>query len=619
MSVHTSYILCTNPRSGSWLLSEGLASTGVAGNPREWFHHEEESYQCGQWGVECSASSGYSSYLAEVLKHGATPNGILGVKLHYYQFAELPKKLATIEECQGLPIAEAIRRALPGTRYLWLLRRDKVRQAISYYRACKTDNWWSIDGKAPYKRNGTVEQATYDPQAISEFEETVARNDSSWESYFRNNGISPLTVHYEDLAEDYRHEILRILRWLDVPSAETISIAAPRVRRQSDSQTEEWLTLYSKVKAEGSKSMVSPAVPSRPMNGNEAGDNSAAINPGPTPQPSVDIPDRWKRWIGENKLLKIPDVSIIQEMTQHGFSHEVASAEVAKAGSDPYLQAGENCQQRLNKASSLMNAFYKLSNLRSDASAVERRSNVSRQEFLERYYAANKPVVLQGLLENWRALTQWTPEYLKRTTGNEQVEIMVGREGDPEYEWNGHRHRRMIRFADYVDMVYEGNSTNDYYLVANNAFFQRPGTASLFADFSAFPEYLNPATTSRQCFLWFGPAGTVTPLHHDTSNLFMAQVAGRKEIKLISAFQLACVYNDFGVFSRVDCDRPDLNRWPKFADASVLKIVLEPGEVLFLPVGWWHQVRALDVSITISFTNFLFPNSYEWFSPAIKK
>jgi ribosomal protein L16 Arg81 hydroxylase len=45
-------------------------------------------------------------------------------------------------------------------------------------------------------------------------------------------------------------------------------------------------------------------------------------------------------------------------------------------------------------------------------------------------------------------------------------------------------------------------------------------------------------------------------------------------------------------------------------DATIIDIVVEPGEVLFMPVGWWHHVRALDAGMTVSFANFVFPNRF---------
>jgi ribosomal protein L16 Arg81 hydroxylase len=169
-----------------------------------------------------------------------------------------------------------------------------------------------------------------------------------------------------------------------------------------------------------------------------------------------------------------------------------------------------------------------------------------------------------------------------------------------------------MRFADYIDMVYSGEVTNDYYMVARNHFFELPEAQPLLDDFVVFPKYLNPPSAGRQCFLWFGPAGTVTPLHHDTSNILFAQVAGRKACRIIPASQWRYVYNSSGAFSDVDCERPDLNRYPMFREATLIDVILQPGEVLFLPVGWWHHMRALDISMTVSFTNFVFPNHFKW-------
>jgi len=248
---------------------------------------------------------------------------------------------------------------------------------------------------------------------------------------------------------------------------------------------------------------------------------------------------------------------------------------------------------------------------------VERRRFLSRAEFLEQYYATNRPVVLEGLMTNWKAMTKWTPDYLKAASGNEMVEVMMGRDKNPKYEMEYEAHSRKMKFADYVNLVASGKETNDYYLVARSNFFQAPVGKPLLPDIEPFPEYLLTSPPGYGALFWFGPKGTVTPLHHDLINIFMAQVRGRKHVKLISPNELDLVYNHQGVYSQVDCENPDYARFPKYREATVMDVELAPGDVLFLPVGWWHHVRALDMSITLSFTNFLFPNHYEWSHPGI--
>jgi ribosomal protein L16 Arg81 hydroxylase len=131
------------------------------------------------------------------------------------------------------------------------------------------------------------------------------------------------------------------------------------------------------------------------------------------------------------------------------------------------------------------------------------------------------------------------------------------------------------------------------------------------------PEYLDPSNPTQNVFLWFGPAGTVTPLHHDLMNVLVAQIFGRKRFTLIPPEQTPYLYNNVGVYGEVDCGNPDFVRHPLYRQARPLDVVLNPGDVLFIPVGWWHYVRALEVSIMISYTKFRFANDYEWFHPNV--
>ena len=129
------------------------------------------------------------------------------------------------------------------------------------------------------------------------------------------------------------------------------------------------------------------------------------------------------------------------------------------------------------------------------------------------------------------------------------------------------------------------------------------------------PEYLDHSAWGRKVFLWFGPAGTITPLHHDVMNVMVAQIYGRKRFTLIAPEQTPYVYNNVGVYGEVDCGKPDFEKHPLYRQVRPIHFILSPGDVLFLPVGWWHYVRALDVSIMVSYTNFKFPNDFEWSSP----
>ena len=103
--------------------------------------------------------------------------------------------------------------------------------------------------------------------------------------------------------------------------------------------------------------------------------------------------------------------------------------------------------------------------------------------------------------------------------------------------------------------------------------------------------------------MWIGPAGMFTSLHHDLTNNFIAQVVGRKRLKLLPAAEVGRLYNERHVFSDVpDIDDATLDRvrYPRLAGARSYEGLLEPGEIIFIPLAWWHQVKSLDFSVTVT-------------------
>lgn len=101
---------------------------------------------------------------------------------------------------------------------------------------------------------------------------------------------------------------------------------------------------------------------------------------------------------------------------------------------------------------------------------------------------------------------------------------------------------------------------------------------------------------------WIGPAGTVTPLHSDFDDNIFAQVWGRKRIFLAPAHHDAFLYtreaNPVLFGSPFDPEAPDYERYPLARQASMLEVLVEPGDMLYIPAGWYHQVRALTFSLS---------------------
>jgi ribosomal protein L16 Arg81 hydroxylase len=322
----------------------------------------------------------------------------------------------------------------------------------------------------------------------------------------------------------------------------------------------------------------------------------------------------WKRWIAENKLLGATDAEIAEIVQQKlGNTTGVAEA-ISEIEISPAFLAGQLVADRLRKLESLARNMHKVQAVAPNAQRIDRRHKLSARDFFIDYYARNTPVIITGLMEAWPALTCWTYDYLKAHCGTLDIEVMLERDTSPDYELKSHSFKQRMTFSDYIDRMkhYEGN---ECYLVANNGFFKQTGTHALLQDFAPLAGFQDPREMVSHTNFWLGPKGTVTPLHHDPANILFMQIWGEKLFKLISPLQSPDMYNYIGVFSEVDAENPDFDRHPQFANCTVIEEVVGPGDVLFIPVGWWHHVRGLSATLSLSSTSFTQPNQFVWHYP----
>lgn len=326
-----------------------------------------------------------------------------------------------------------------------------------------------------------------------------------------------------------------------------------------------------------------------------------------------EIDDNWRRWIADNLLLGNSPDSIVHSMINGGFDNATAQNEVTSTFNHPYILAGIqakiSCVGKIKKRDWILDNYRLLEQDSLTFGHVDRKHKLSREAFLRDYYTTNRPVIIQGAMDNWAAMKKWNPAWLKQQFGDRVVEVQTNRNADRLYEINMEQHREQVLFGDYIDMITRNEPTNDVYMTASNGSTNSQALNELWDDIDMLPEYLD-GTDDRKGFLWFGPAGTITPLHHDLTNNFMAQVYGRKLIKLIPSYHMPYVYNHLHCYSEIDMGNINFERYPLLKKANIIELILEPGEILFLPVGCWHYVHGLDISITMSFTNFLFKNDF---------
>jgi Cupin-like domain len=227
--------------------------------------------------------------------------------------------------------------------------------------------------------------------------------------------------------------------------------------------------------------------------------------------------------------------------------------------------------------------------------------------FFNEYFYSNRPVLVKNWTNGWTALGKWTLEYFKETFGEEPVEITYNRDSSKAYEMDIEKFKKQIPLKEYIDLILANPQTNNYYLVARNFLLGNKNFSRLFDDFAPIPEIIDPSTHNDKGYvkIWIGPGGTITPLHHDRVNVLLVQIKGRKLVKLIPPNQIHKVYNYYDVYSELDLDTEiDPGKYPKAKDLKILEITVNPGEALLIPVGWWHWVKSLDVSITLTHQQF---------------
>jgi len=194
------------------------------------------------------------------------------------------------------------------------------------------------------------------------------------------------------------------------------------------------------------------------------------------------------------------------------------------------------------------------------------------------------------------------------------VNVQMGRESDPDFELNQHLLRKDMAFREYVDMVIDGGESNDYYLTANNYMLKNNDFKSMLDDVQPFfPGFMHQDMEhiGKGTYYWLGPKSTITPLHQDMTSLFHVHMKGRKLWRFISPDQKHLVYNSVGVYSEVDLLLPWeelIAKHPLMANATVITEIIQPGETIFIPNGWFHHVISLDHPTTSMSTTVWTPD-----------
>ncbi len=246
------YLICTLPRSGSWLLAEALRATGQAGRPEEYFWSDLRPIYEQDWGL---AGCDDTDFLRRVRTVATTPNGVFGAKAHWFEFEQLVDLLRGGIEPEGVggstgpstrPASDVdlINGYLPDLRYIHLTRLDKAAQAISWFLARQTQIWWHV-AEDEDEDEPPPPVVDFDPESIARLERELRENEWQWVSYFSRAGVEPLVISYESLAGDVGGAARQVVEHLGLEAGDD-AVGATEVimRRQADQRSAEWKDRY---------------------------------------------------------------------------------------------------------------------------------------------------------------------------------------------------------------------------------------------------------------------------------------------------------------------------------------------------------------------------------------
>jgi LPS sulfotransferase NodH len=228
------YVVCTIPRSGSNLLTDGLRVTRRAGMPKQFFLPKSE----GRYGAELGRdpNADYPGYVRAVVNTKVTRNEIFGFKLMSWYLDDF---LARLRNARAFGSAATndltmLRNAFPHLRFVHIVRRHKLRQALSTARALQTGLWKVQHGKT------SLREPQFDPELIERSLREAERQEKIWYTFFQRIGITPFRVEYEELCRDYERTIRGVLDFLKISLPRGAQIGPPVTIRQSDEISRIW-------------------------------------------------------------------------------------------------------------------------------------------------------------------------------------------------------------------------------------------------------------------------------------------------------------------------------------------------------------------------------------------
>ena len=223
--------------------------------------------------------------------------------------------------------------------------------------------------------------------------------------------------------------------------------------------------------------------------------------------------------------------------------------------------------------------------------------DITQEEFRKKYLIPRKPLVIRNMAKSWPAYQKWMMEYMKETVGDVEVPLYDSSKADPSAPINASAAK--MKFGDYIDLIQREPTDLRIFL-----FDPIKSAPKLLEDYLS-PKELMGGFLDKYPNMFFGGKGSVTFLHYDIdmAHIFHTHFNGRKHILLFDYKWKDRLYKiPYATYALEDYDisNPDFEKFPALDGVEGIECFLEHGDTLFMPTGWWHWMKYLDGSFSIS-------------------
>lgn len=238
-----------------------------------------------------------------------------------------------------------------------------------------------------------------------------------------------------------------------------------------------------------------------------------------------------------------------------------------------------------------------LNDILEKSTPIEELTSIDAESFKINYFDKKRPVLIKGLAKGWGATKKWNFDFFLDLKEDKDILLL-----SENFIQDDNRYKKSS-FKNYIQKLKDAEDkkeTTKDYLTTLDIFKFFPHLTSDI-DFSIFEKQ----TKTNEVTAWIGPSGTISGFHADTANNMYAQIKGKKMFLLCDTkFNKSMYPSDKHIYeataSQVDINNFDADKFPNFLNNDFIKVILEPGDVMFLPQKWWHYVQSLDTSISIS-------------------